>query len=575
MKRSVLLYWLLLFLPTLVITAAAFRLLRYEQERLERSFQAAHADRANTVAQGLKQTVLAVEEGLLQSLKNLTPITVESNLPEWVHQNPLVRNVFIWSKEDGLQYPPADQTATREERHFVMRYNSLFDDGHPWYQTGMDHPKPNTNPPNQKNAPAARPSHKKQLPRVTTASQDLLELARARPNPKHAEANQSVAELFGSTDGGWLPWFTDNRLYLIGWAKPSDRDLVWGVEMELATLLSRLIIDLPIVSGDRAAYALQDSTGRILHQWGDAGLDELTGAKLTASLGPVLPHWQVAVFFSDGLIGPVTGQGYMILSGLLVMAVIAAILFGGILLYRDAARNRREAERKTTFVANVSHELKTPLTSIRMYAELIRDGRVKSPEKQKSYIQVIVDESRRLGRLVNNLLDFSRIERGRKTYRLASLDLSSFLLEFDHVHRIRIENEGIDFTIKKSPEAVHVITDRDVIEQVLLNLVDNVIKYAISGKELTISLNHNTLGVEIHVLDRGPGISAKNRRRVFEKYYRADNSLTAEQPGSGLGLSIARHLMRDLGGDLVNEEREDGGACFKMIIAKDGKTSND
>ena len=139
MKRSVLRYWLLLFLPTLVIAVAAFRLLRYEQARIDGSFKSAQLDRARSAAQGLKQTVQAVEDTLLESLKGLAPETLSVTLPVWVNQNPLVRNVFIWSSNNGLHYPPPGQVATREERRFVSRYATLFDGHQPWLPVTKDH----------------------------------------------------------------------------------------------------------------------------------------------------------------------------------------------------------------------------------------------------------------------------------------------------------------------------------------------------------------------------------------------------------------------------------------------------
>ncbi len=177
-----------------------------------------------------------------------------------------------------------------------------------------------------------------------------------------------------------------------------------------------------------------------------------------------------------------------------------------------------------------------------------------------------MDESRRLARLVNNLLDFGRLEQGRKKYRIGPLDLTGFLSEFEMTHRLRIGNEGMALTVKFPEKEIRVNTDRDVLEQVLLNLVDNALKYAGGGKELIIKLDPIDNGWQLRVLDRGPGIPPEDHRRIFEKFYRVNDSLTADHPGSGLGLSIAHRLMRDIGGDLQYEPRQGGGSCFKVII---------
>ncbi len=565
MTRSVLRYWVLLFLPTLVIVVAAFRLIRYEQARIDGSFQAAHLDRARSAAQGLKQTVQVVEDTLLEALKGLAPEEVDVALPVWVNRNPLVRNVFIWSSNKGLRYPPPGQAATREERRFMTRYETLFDGRHPWLPVTKDHQGEGiVTPAGSSLTPRKGKTGLNQGSSPRTGRESLLDLARTgTPLSREAMLSKATTAAF---EGGWMPWLTDNRLYIIGWVRPADRDLVWGVELELTTLLSRLITDFPQKSSNEAVYVLGDGTGRILHQSGGKALDENTAPDLTVSLSPTLPHWQVAVYFDGGAGGHATGRGFLIVSGLLVIIVIAAILFGGLLLYREAERNRRDAQRKTTFVANVSHELKTPLTSIRMYAELLKEGRVKSEEKRGSYLQIIVDESRRLARLVNNLLDFGRLEQGREKYRIGPLDLTGFLSEFEMTHRLRIGKEGMALTVKLPEEEIRVNTDRDVLEQVLLNLVDNTLKYAGGGKKLIIKIDPVDNGWQLRVLDRGPGIPPEDHRRIFEKFYRVNDSLTADHPGSGLGLSIAQRLMRDIGGDVQYEPRQGGGSCFKVII---------
>jgi signal transduction histidine kinase len=548
-----------------VIAVAAFRLLRYEQARIDGSFKSAQLDRARSAAQGLKQTVRAVEDTLLESLKGLAPETLGVTLPIWVNQNPLVRNVFIWSSKKGLHYPPPGQVGTREERRFVSRYATLFDGQQPWLSATKDQPEEGiATRADSSVTPVEGKTGLGQELSSQTGRENLLDLARSRaPLSRQAKRSKSTTATF---DGGWMPWFTDNRLYIIGWVRPPDRDLIWGVELELTTLLSRLITDFPKESSNEAMYVLRDGTGRNMHQSGGQALDENTAPDLTVSLSPMLPHWQVAVYFDGGSSGRATGRGFLIVSGLLVITVVAAIFFGGLLLYREAERNRRDAHRKTTFVANVSHELKTPLTSIRMYAELLREDRVKSAEKRRSYLQVIVDESRRLSRLVNNLLDFGRLEQGRKKYRIGLLDLNGFLNEFEKTHRLRIRKEGLALAIQLPEKAFQVNTDRDVLEQVLLNLVDNAIKYGDGNEELIIKLDPIGKGLQLCVLDRGPGIPSEDHRRIFEKFYRTNDSLTASQPGSGLGLSIAQKLMRDIGGDLQYEPRQGGGSCFKVII---------
>jgi len=254
-------------------------------------------------------------------------------------------------------------------------------------------------------------------------------------------------------------------------------------------------------------------------------------------------------------------------AGLLVVILVVAILAGGGLLLWQARNNYLDATRKTTFVSNVSHELKTPLTSIRMYAELLQEGRAPE-EKRRRYLDVIVSESQRLTRLVNNVLDFSRLEQGRKTYRLEQLDVSEAVRTALENQQERLRQAGMALTEEGTDAPVLVETDRDALDQVLLNLIDNAIKYAADGQQLWVRVTPSPDAVQIGVLDRGPGVAASERERVFEKFHRVDDSLTADKPGSGLGLTIARRMLRDLGGDLVCTLRTDGGACFVATLPR-------
>lgn len=239
---------------------------------------------------------------------------------------------------------------------------------------------------------------------------------------------------------------------------------------------------------------------------------------------------------------------------------------------RQAHRNELDARQKTSFVSNVSHELKTPLTSIRMYAELLSEKRVKDAGKVHDYLGVIVSESQRLTRLVNNVLDFSRLEQGKKKYRLERLDVSHHLRSVLDTQTLRANEAGMSLDVVLPETPVSAKLDRDAFEQAVLNLIDNAIKYADVGKEITVMLETSPAsGFRIRILDRGPGVPSAQKELIFDKFHRVDDSLTAAKPGSGLGLTIARRLVRDMGGDLRYEPREGGGSCFIIEFEADRK----
>ncbi|MDD5706212.1 MAG: HAMP domain-containing sensor histidine kinase, partial [Kiritimatiellae bacterium] len=278
-------------------------------------------------------------------------------------------------------------------------------------------------------------------------------------------------------------------------------------------------------------------------------------------LAPEVPHWEITLYRVGNAPGAV-GRALMAFAWLLLALLLAALLGGGLLLLRDAARQRLEATRKTGFVSSVSHELKTPLTSIRMYAELLRDGRVRDEARGRKYLDVIVAESQRLTRLVSNVLDFSRLEQGRRRFAREALDAKTLVTDVAEAQRGRLEAAGLKLRLALPEEPVTVSAERDAVEQVLVNLLDNAAKYAAGGGEVTMEVTASPVGVRIGVLDRGPGVAPQHRKRLFEQFYRADGALTASQTGFGLGLSIARRLMRGMGGELHYEPREGGGSKF-------------
>jgi len=554
--RSVILYWLLLLIPAVIISAVVFQLLRHEQERIEQMTVTSARDRARTVAETLQITIGEVEDELLDTLLQLPEYRLEETLVQWAGTNPLIRNVFIWNPRSGLVYPRSDLSATSEERRFAARYDALFTGRVPWSPAKPESPS------------AASLSQPQEIREIVTARKSLVSMARSRDSLSEGETRPEADA--SPRTGGWIPWFEENRLYILGWVQPNSGGLIHGLELELMTLLSRLVTGFPASVPEGAVYALLDGTGLILHQVGEAELSPDARPDLSMSLAPYLPHWQVAVFFTDPGGSAMAGRGFVILTGLLLAIFLAAIILGGALLTWQAHRNMIDARQKTSFVSNVSHELKTPLTSIRMYAELLSGNRIKEPEKRKKYIQVIVDESQRLTRLVNNVLDFSRLEQGRKQYHLERFDLAAFITDIIEANRLRVQEAGLILNTQIPDESVTVRTDRDSIEQALLNLLDNALKYALDGGELRVELEKiDDHACELRVMDRGPGVPAAHQAKIFEKFHRVDETLTTRQPGSGLGLSIARRLMKDMGGDVIYRPRPEGGSVFTIRIPVD------
>jgi signal transduction histidine kinase len=253
-----------------------------------------------------------------------------------------------------------------------------------------------------------------------------------------------------------------------------------------------------------------------------------------------------------------------------ILGALCLLMIGGIFLtYRNISREMNLARLKSDFVANVSHELRTPLALIRLYAETLELGRLTSKEKYQEYFRIIREESERLSSLINNILDFSRIEAGRKEYEFKETDLSELVRSTLDTYRFQIEQNGFTFeeNIAKDLPAVNV--DREAIARSLLNLVNNALKYSRDKKYIGVSLYRANGSVKLEVSDHGIGIPVAEQDKIFEKFYRCGDPLVHNVKGSGLGLALVRHIARAHGGDVKVESAPEKGSKFTIALPLD------
>jgi two-component system phosphate regulon sensor histidine kinase PhoR len=233
---------------------------------------------------------------------------------------------------------------------------------------------------------------------------------------------------------------------------------------------------------------------------------------------------------------------------------------GAVLVLHDVTELRRLEAVRRDFVANVSHELKTPLTSISGYAETILTDRP-SPDLERRFLETIVSNARRMQRLVDDLLDLSRIESGRWQPEIEGIDIASSAREAWAGLGDRAATRGVDFVIDVPAEASMVEADPDAVRQVLTNLLDNSLRYTPKGGRITFSTRADDDGVLLTVSDTGPGISSEHLPRIFERFYRADQSRSREEGGTGLGLAIVKHLVEAHGGRVWAESERGQGTA--------------
>jgi signal transduction histidine kinase len=254
----------------------------------------------------------------------------------------------------------------------------------------------------------------------------------------------------------------------------------------------------------------------------------------------------------------------------IVLGALSVLMVGGIwLTYRNVSREMNLARLKSDFVANVSHELRTPLALIRLYAETLELGRLTAKEKYQEYFRIIREESERLTALINNILDFSRIEAGRKEYEFKETNLADLVRSTLDSYRFQIEQNGFAFEENISGDIPPVTVDREAIARSLLNLVNNALKYSKDQKYIGVSLYQANSRVNLEVRDRGIGIPPNEQEKIFEKFYRCGDPLVHNIKGSGLGLSLVRHIARAHGGEVLVESTPEKGSKFTIALPLD------
>jgi len=258
------------------------------------------------------------------------------------------------------------------------------------------------------------------------------------------------------------------------------------------------------------------------------------------------------------------------LYGTLLAFIVVLMLLGAFLMGRDISREAETTRLKTEFVHNISHELKTPLTLIRLYGETLqRKGNLTEEQKRESY-EIITKESERLSHLINNVLDFSRIDMGRKEFTFTKGSLSRVVQETLDSYRYHLEKKGFEVREEISPDLPEMMFDREAMASALINLLSNAMKFSPERKEVTVRLfRKNGLAV-IQVEDKGIGICREDLAGIFQRFYRAKSSLVSDTRGSGLGLTLVKHTAEAHGGSVELESEPGKGSVFSIILPVSG-----
>lgn len=251
------------------------------------------------------------------------------------------------------------------------------------------------------------------------------------------------------------------------------------------------------------------------------------------------------------------------------LSLFVLLLVGCGFIFRMIRSEAYINQKKSDFISAVTHELKTPLTSIRLYSEMLKDDMIKDDAKKKVYYNYMLKESERLTRLINNVLDFSKIENNKKVFNISAGDLRTHLLELCEKYESNLKLSGFKFTYDIC-DVGSVRFDRDAITQVFINIVENAVKYSAKSdtKEIDVKLFNDNGKVALEIKDKGIGIAKNQQKAIFEKFYRIENELTRTSTGSGIGLSIVKEYVKAHKGTLEVVSRENEGAKFRILLPK-------
>lgn len=239
---------------------------------------------------------------------------------------------------------------------------------------------------------------------------------------------------------------------------------------------------------------------------------------------------------------------------------------GVLAMVRDLTRLRHLERVRTDFVANVSHELRTPITSIKGFVETILDGGLENKEASMRFLTIIYQETDRLSRLVSELLDLSRLESGQTELKRTRLFMAPLVEEVRQTLQGRMADKNLSFSVELGPSPVW--ADEEQIREVLLNLIDNAIKYTPADGSITVQEKNHGDYMEFVVSDTGLGIPNENIPRIFERFYRVDRARSREVGGTGLGLSIVKHIIERHGGKVWVESEPGKGSSFHFSLTK-------
>jgi len=249
-----------------------------------------------------------------------------------------------------------------------------------------------------------------------------------------------------------------------------------------------------------------------------------------------------------------------------ILTLVVVLIFGGVLISRTIAHEMAVLKLKSDFVSSVSHEFKSPLTSIKALTDRLQEGKVKDSEKMQQYFSLITQDVDRLTRLVRNILDFSKIEEGKKEYEFVETDVAQFVTEQVEDFKKEEFSKGLKIQAQISEDIPCIEIDKEALSQALNNLLDNAVKFSPDKKEIAVNVRKDNKNVILEIKDRGIGIPPHELDKIFDKFYQGRNTLRQSVKGTGLGLTLVKHTVEAHGGRIAVKSQIGEGSTFSISL---------
>jgi signal transduction histidine kinase len=515
-RKIVIAFVLLVLAPAAALCWFAVESTGQQRQRFQHEYTERLQRRLDELVSLMDRRVEKHEQDLQQRLS--FDRTSADELRDLVRTEPLISAVFLLDANGALAFPPSAGPRSKSEDAFLDRTKSIWQEKSP---LALVHDESEHN---------ARPS------------------------------------------SGWRAWYWNRGIHLLFHRRSMD-GRVLGAEVDSAALLADLVAELPTSDASGSIpgrFELVDSDGSVLHLWGGLAPQPGQPPRVLRSLAAPLGAWKLAYVAVPNEEEHVLGRAPVAATVFGVSGLVIALFGLGFYVLREHLRTWRTAQQRMTFVNQVSHELKTPLTNIRMYAELLEERSDDLDPDRAKYIRVIVSESQRLGRLIGNVLSLARKQRGKLRLHCTTEKVDDAIRQVVDQHRPSLEQHGLQVELDlNAPGSAKL--DADALGQILSNLLSNVEKYAPNSGRVIVRSRRSDHRLEVRVIDSGPGIPPHASEDIFAPFYRLSSKVTDGVSGTGIGLTIARELARLHGGDLTLEA-SGVGACFVLVIALQNET---